>query len=439
MKKLLLLVALLPTLMFALPFDEARFLLNRTGFGATVEEIKTLQPLTYEEAVRHLLNQSTDKARTPYPAWYGTSLLNGRKYKALSAQEKQLLRKLRHRRWRELQLWWVHEMVVTTSPMTEKMTLFWHNHFTSQLPKVKWPGLMLEQNILLRHEALGNFATLLRKIARDPAMLIYLDNISNKKSHPNENFARELLELFTLGEGHYGESDIKAAARAFTGWTVDRKSGKFRFNPRVHDFGQKSFLGVTGNLNGDDIIEIILRQEQTAVFITEKCYREFVSPEVNESEVTRIANKFRESGYDIKTLLYEILTSEGFKKSSGRDFLIKSPVELVVGTVRTFGIEVDVSRYLFQSAKAMGQELFNPPNVKGWPGGKAWITTGSLAERRSFLRRAGSVLDRRYRNSDTYPVDMLTKWLLVTDPVTQITDEKRRFTSILLDPVYNLK
>jgi len=439
MKKLLLLAALLPTLMFALPFDEARFLLNRTGFGATVEEIKTLQPLTYEEAVKHLLSQSADKAQTPYPAWYGTSLLDGRKYKALSAQEKQLLRKLRRRRWRELQLWWVHEMVVTTSPMTEKMTLFWHNHFTLQLPKVKWPGLMLEQNILLRHEALGNFATLLRKISRDPAMLIYLDNISNKKSHPNENFARELLELFTLGEGHYSESDIKAAARAFTGWTVDRKSGKFRFNPRVHDFGQKSFLGVTGNLDGDDIIEIILRQEQTARFITEKCYREFVSPEVNESEVTRIAERLRKSGYAIKTLLYEILTSDGFKKRSGRDFLIKSPVKLVVGTVRTFGIDADVSRYLFQSTKAMGQELFNPPNVKGWPGGKAWIKTGSLAERRSFLRRAGSVLDRRYRNSDTYPVDMLTKWLLVTDPVTQITDEKRRFTSILLDPVYNLK
>ncbi len=439
MKKLLLLAALLPTLMFALPFDEARFLLNRTGFGATVEEIKTLQPLTYEEAVKYLLHQSTDRAQTPYPAWYGTSLLNGRKYKELSTQEKQLLRKLRRRRWQELQLWWVHEMVVTTSPMTEKMTLFWHNHFTSQLPKVKWPGLMLEQNILLRHEALGNFATLLRKIARDPAMLIYLDNISNKKAHPNENFARELLELFTLGEGHYSESDIKAAARAFTGWTVDRKSGKFRFNPRVHDFGQKTFLGVTGNLNGDDIIEIILRQEQTAVFITEKCYREFVSPDVNESEVTRIANRFRESGYEIKTLLYEILTSDGFKKSSGRDFLIKSPVELVVGTVRTFGIEANVSRYLFRSARAMGQELFNPPNVKGWPGGKAWITTGSLAERRSFLRRAGRVLDRRYRNSEIYPVDMLTKWLLVTDPVTQITDEKRRFTSILLDPVYNLK
>ena len=176
MKKLLLLSALLPVMMFALAFDEARFLLNRTGFGATVEEIKTLQPLTYEEAVKHLLRQSTDRAQTPYPAWYGTSLLNGRKYKALSAQEKQLFRKLRHRRWRELQLWWVHEMVVTTSPMTEKMTLFWHNHFTSQLPKVKWPGLMLEQNILLRHEALGNFATLLRKIAKDPAMLIYLDN-----------------------------------------------------------------------------------------------------------------------------------------------------------------------------------------------------------------------------------------------------------------------
>jgi len=439
MKKLLLLAALLPTLMFALSFDEARFLLNRTGFGASVHEIETLQPLTYEEAIKRLLNQSTKRAQTPYPAWYGTSLLEDRRYRDLSTQEKRLLRKLRRRRWRELQRWWIDEMIATTSPMTEKMTLFWHNHFTSQLPKVKWPSVMLRQNILLRQEALGNFATLLKKISKDPAMLIYLDNISNKKSHPNENFARELLELFTLGEGHYSEKDIKEAARAFTGWTVDRKSGTFRFNPRVHDFGKKSFLGETGNFDGDDIIAIILRQEQTAKFITEKCYKAFVSPEVDESEVARIAKRFKESGYEIKTLLYELLTSKGFRNRTERDLLIKSPVELVVGTVRTFGIDAHIGRYLFRSAKAMGEELFNPPNVKGWSGGKAWITTGSLVERRSFLRRAGRVLDRRYKKSDTPTIDALENWLLVTDPVTEIADEKRRFTSVLLDPVYNLK
>ncbi|OQX73416.1 MAG: hypothetical protein B6D59_05850, partial [Campylobacteraceae bacterium 4484_4] len=258
MRKFLLLAALLPTLLLALEFDEARFLLNRTSLGASLQEIRALQPLTYEQAVKKLLRESGDRAQTPYPKWYGTSLLGDRKYKDLSAREKQILRKLRRQRWRELQLWWIDEMIATDSPMTERMTLFWHNHFTSQLPKVKWPSLMLQQNILLRHEALGNFATMLRAISKDPAMLIYLDNISNKKSHPNENFARELLELFTLGEGHYTEQDIKEAARAFTGWTVDRKSGKFRFNPRVHDFGKKTFLGRTGRFDGDDIIDIIL-------------------------------------------------------------------------------------------------------------------------------------------------------------------------------------
>ena len=330
-------------------------------------------------------------------------------------------------------------MIATDSPMTERMTLFWHNHFTSQLPKVKWPSLMLQQNILLRHEALGNFATMLRAISKDPAMLIYLDNISNKKSHPNENFARELLELFTLGEGHYTEQDIKEAARAFTGWTVDRKSGKFRFNPRVHDFGKKTFLGRTGRFDGDDIIDIILEQNRTAEFITGKFYRAFVSPEIDEAEVARIAAVFRKSGYEIKALMYEILTTDALKREANRELLIKSPIELVVGTLRTFETPDTMGRYLFRVTRAMGQELFNPPNVKGWPGGKAWITTGSLVERRSFLRRAGRVLDRRYQNSSGFTQEELEKWLLVTGPVTQTTDAKRRFSTILLDPVYNLK
>ncbi len=439
MRKILLLAALLPTLLLALGVDEARFLLNRTDFGAALHEISALKPLTYEQAVKKLLHDSSTRAQTPYPKWYGTSLPEGRKYKELSAEEKQALKKLRRKQWRTLQFWWLNEMIVTDSPITERMTLFWHNHFTSQLPKVKWASLMLQQNILLRREALGNFATLLHEIAKDPAMLIYLDNRSNKKSHPNENFARELLELFTLGEGHYTEEDIKAAARAFTGWTIDRKSGKFRFNPKVHDFGEKTFLGETGRFDGDDIIDIILKQDQTARFITEKFYKAFVSEEVNASEVERIAAVFRKSGYEIKALLYEILTSEAFKEKNSRDLLIKSPVELVVGTVRSFGTKADITRYLFRSTTLMGQELFNPPNVKGWPGGKAWITTASLAQRRSFLRRAGNLYDRKYRRNDTYTIDALTTWLLVTEPVTDISDRKRRFSSILLDPTYNLK
>ncbi len=439
MKRVALLVALLPTLLLALEFEKARFLLDRTGFGASIEEIEALRPLTYEQAVKKLLEESGDEAQTPYPEWYGTSLLKEKRYRQLTAKEKKLLRKLRRRRWRQLQLWWIDEMIATTSPVTEKMTLFWHNHFTSQLPKVKWPNLMLRQNILLRREALGNFAVLLREIAKDPAMLIYLDNVSNKKSHPNENFARELLELFTLGEGHYTEADIKAAARAFTGWTVDRKSGKFKFNPKVHDFGEKRFLGKTGRFDGDDIIDIILEQNRTAEFISEKFYREFVSPEINNHEVARIAEKFRKSGYEIEVLLREILYSEAFKNEAKRAYLIKSPVELVVGSVRTFGIKSVPHRYLFNSAKAMGQELFNPPNVKGWPGAKAWITTGSLAKRRSFLQKAVKAMQRRYQERTDPTYATLQKWLLVTGPVTQTTDPKSRFSSILLDPVYNLK
>jgi uncharacterized protein (DUF1800 family) len=439
MKKLLLLAVMLPTFMFAMKFEEAQFLLQRTGFTSTYDEISILEPMKREDAVRYLLKQSTNKAQNPYPSWYGTSLMEGRKYSNLSAKEKKVLRKLRRKRGRELQSWWLNEMITTNSPMTEKMTLFWHNHFTSELQKVKWPTLMLNQNILLREESLGNFANLLHAIAKDPAMILYLDNQSNKKSHPNENFARELLELFTLGEGHYSETDIKEAARAFTGWSVNKKNGKFRFNPRVHDYGKKTFLGQTGFFDGDDIIDIILREDQTAKFITAKFYKEFISPVVDKSEIERIAAIFKKSGYEIKTLLYEILTSNKISSKTDVDLLIKSPIELVVGTVRAFAVETDAIGYLFRSTKMMGQELLNPPNVKGWTGGKDWITTGSLAERRSFLTVAGRLLDRKYQNSDQFTIQELSKWLLVTDPVTQITDQRRRFSSTLLDPTYIVK
>ena len=439
MKRILLIVTMVPMFLLALEFDEARFLLSRSGLGASLQEIENLKPLKYDQAIRQLIEQSDNKAQTPYPQWYGTSLPKMRNYKELSAKEKQALRKLRRQRWRQLQLWWINEMSVTTSPITEKMTLFWHNHFTSQLPKVKWPSLMLRQNILLRREALGNFATLLKEISKDPAMLIYLDNISNKKSHPNENFARELLELFTLGEGHYSESDIKAAAKAFSGWTVDRKNGNFKFDPKVHDFGEKTFLGKTGRFNGNDIIDIILEQNRTAEFITEKFYREFISYEIDETQVRQIAATFRKSGYKIKVLLYELLTSNAFVNSTNRTFLIKSPIELVVGTVRTFNLQTNLGKYLFKATRAMGQEIFNPPNVKGWSGEKSWITTGSLAERRSFLKKAAKAVNKTYQNSTGFTTKELEKWLLVTDRLTQTAVTKKLFSSILLDPLYNLK
>ncbi len=439
MKKVILSMLFLPLFLFGLSFKESKFLLDRTCFSATKSSISSFENDNYEEAIRKLIESVSTVPKSSYPKWKGQFLGKGVNWQKLSAEEKKALKKLRNKRGKELQKWWLKEMIETDSPLTEKMVLFWHNHFTSELAKVKWPSLMLEQNILFRKYAVGSFADLLREIAKDPAMIIYLDNRTNKKSHPNENFARELLELFTLGEGHYSEKDIKEAARAFTGWTVDRKTGKFKFDRKNHDFGEKVFLGEKGNFNGDDIIEIILKQDRTAEFITEKFYKEFISYDINEEEVKRIAKIFKESGYQIKTLLYEILTSEDFKNALDKRTLIKSPIELTVGTLRIWKNNIIPMNQIFKRTKNMGQEVLNPPNVKGWSGGKEWMSTNYLMERRSFLEKVGRVLYRKYKKSNKYDIEELKKLLLPMDPVTDVNSAKNRFSAVLLDPTYELK
>jgi uncharacterized protein (DUF1800 family) len=278
-------------------------------------------------------------------------------------------------------------MIHTDSPLTERMTLFWHNHFTSAIQKVKIPRLLYHQNLLLRRHALGSFRTLVHAVSRDPAMVIYLDSHWNKKSHPNENFARELLELFTLGEGFYTEQDIKEAARAFTGWQVSRKTGEFQFRPRLHDFGEKIFLGRRGRFNGDDIIDIVLDHPRTAVHITERVWTAFISDIPDPAEVEKLAHVFRVSDYSIRALIREMLLTANFWAASNRRALIKSPVELLVGTIRMYRIPVRKPEILPRISRRLGQDLFNPPTVKGWPVSTGWITTATLLDRRTVLEK----------------------------------------------------
>jgi uncharacterized protein (DUF1800 family) len=240
---------------------------------------------------------------------------------------------------------------------------------------------------LLRRHALGNFATLLRQVARDPAMLLYLDGARSREGEPNENFARELLEFFTLGEGHYSEADIKAAARAFTGWTIDRKSGAFTVRPRWHDRGIKEFLGWRSAYDGDGILDILLNHPRTSEQVVEKLWRAFVSDSPERAEVRRLAALFRDSDYEIKPLLQALFTSPAFRAPEARGRLIKSPIDLLVGTARQFQIPLEKPDRLVHLSRRLGQDLFDPPNVKGWPGGTAWITTDSLLERQSLLAR----------------------------------------------------
>ena len=380
-----------PTATFAaaLSYDDARHLLNRTGFGATEAEIQGFVGMTREEAARKLLADTRTVAVTSAPAWTHDPgpLRYPRRGENASDVERKQFQQEQIREGLELRGWWVEEMIRTPSPLTERMTLFWHNHFVSGQQKVKLAQLMYRQNVTLRANALRRFGDLLHAVARDPAMVIYLDNAQNRKGTPNENFAREVMELFTLGEGHYGEQDIKEAARAFTGWSLDRDTGQFVFRRFIHDYGQKTVLGKTGNLDGDDVLDILLARPETAEFVMAKLWREFVSPDPDEKEVKRIAARFRDSRYDVKVALQALLTSDAFYAAENRGVLVKSPVDLVVGTLHQFGMRPGETVPFAVAAAAMGQNLFAPPNVKGWPGGEAWINASTLLARKAFLDR----------------------------------------------------
>ena len=387
-----------------LGFDDARHLLTRTSYAASIEDIESFAKLTREQAVNRLLSWTGKPRITPPPAWVREPVLPASRVREMSVEARRDFQRNNIARGLEMRGWWLQEMVTTPSPLTEKMVLFWHNHFVSSQQKVRQPQYLYRQNVLLREHALGNFAAFLHAIARDPAMVIYLDNASNRKGQPNENFAREVMELFTLGEGHYGEGDIKAAARAFTGWSIDGESGEFLFRPFAHDDGVKTVLGHSGNLDGDAVLDILLAQPQTAEFIVRKLWREFVAPQIvteaDAAEVRRIADVFRVSHYDIRAALRALLTSDAFYAPRARATLVKSPVDLVVGTLRQFQFTtVDAAPFALVAAQ-LGQNLFAPPNVKGWPGGEAWINSTTLLARKQFL-------DRLFRVEELRPAMMM--------------------------------
>ena len=381
----------------AMGFDEARHLLSRATFGATPAEIRAVEAMDYGTAVDRLLATWHPHALTAAPSWIneGPAQLRRMQQEAQAeAKEKKgvdgkplkITRPVQEQA-RELRNWWVEEMLVTDQPLVERMTLFWHNHFTSSLAKVQFVPALYRQNELFRREALGNFARLLKAVARDPAMLLYLDGVRSVARQPNENFARELLELFTLGEGHYSEADIKNAARAFTGWSIERDTGSFVNHVQQHDGGEKAFLGQTGHFDGDDIVAILLRQPRTAELVCEKLWREFVSLTPDAAEIRRLAAILRSGGYEMKPVLRAMFLSPAFRDSGNRGTLIKSPVDLVVGSVHLLGLPVPEKTQLVRMMQGLGQVPFDPPNVKGWAGGESWITTYTLLLRQQFLRR----------------------------------------------------
>ncbi|HEV3203403.1 MAG TPA: DUF1800 domain-containing protein [Gemmataceae bacterium] len=295
----------------------------------------------------------------------------------------------------ELRGWWLYAILQSPFPLEEKMTLFWHNHFATSIAKVQRTVMMYQQNRLLRQHALGKFRPLLLEMSKDPAMLVWLDSNSNVKGRPNENYARELMELFSLGVGNYTETDIREAARAFTGWHTD--DNQFEFESSQHDDGEKIVLGQKGMWNGDDIVRIVLEKPAAARFLVRKLYRYFISEKVNppDSLLEPLADSFRQNDYDIGALVQTMLRSQHFFSDYAYKQRIKNPVEYVVGTIRLLWRKGMDERMVEPTAlipelEAMGQELFAPPNVKGWVGGKNWLNSATVLARHNFAQKVAA-------------------------------------------------
>jgi uncharacterized protein (DUF1800 family) len=281
--------------------------------------------------------------------------------------------------------WWMGRMLTTPAPLQEKMTLFFHGHFTSADQKGITAQQLLNQNNLFRKNALGNFGDLTLKVAADPAMLRYLDNATNVAEHPNENFARELMELFTLGHGNYTEQDVREGARAFTGWTLTRPYivGEFTFDPAKHDGGRKTFLGKSGNFNGTDIVNIIFNTDAAPRFIATKLLEFFLYDDPEPQLVDAFAAEIRGHRYELAPAMSTLFRSNVFYSNRAYRALVKSPCEFVIGSMQLFGM-TQAPQATIGAMTRMGQRLFYPPNVKGWDGGAAWLNSQTMLTRENF-------------------------------------------------------
>ncbi len=393
--------------------ERAAHLLERAGFGPTPEEIDRFAAMTPRQAVRALVYYR--RVRNPLPAFEPSGAFDpgldpfspsrpaatdqareqgqalGVKVKPQGNRRMQQVAD-RYLYWlraskletERLSYWWANRMLVTRRPLEEKMTLFWHGHFATSEEKVRDYRKMQRQNELLRTHATGNFRTLLIAVAQDPAMLAYLDAGVNVKGAPNENFAREIMELFSMGVGNYSEEDIREAARAFTGWHY--RDLQFVVNKAQHDDAPKTVLGKTGRFDGVQVIDIILEHPVTSEYIAEKIYRYFVREEVSPALRTALGKQLREHRYEIAPFLETVFSARDFYSDASMGTRIKPPVELVISTYRRMGLKQVPGMPDFNDlTDAMGQKLLFPPNVAGWAQGKSWITPGLLLVRGNFV------------------------------------------------------
>jgi uncharacterized protein (DUF1800 family) len=401
--------------LFLMPLSnqlKTQHLLWRAAFGPMAENAADLDNISPKKMWELLLKTS---AKEPDKINVADNLFDGlikgvqdlSQLEKLTKDQKKEIRKQSRQDLKNLNLRWLDEMINSQAQFREKMSLFWHGHFACRVINIYYQQQLLDT---IRKDPFGNFGDLLREVSKNPAMLQFLNNQQNKKQHPNENFAREVMELFTLGRGNYTENDVKEAARAFTGWGFNFR-GEFVFRQFQHDGGSKTFLGRTGNFNGDDIIDILLEQKQTATYITKKVYRFFINEKPDDEKVAWLANRFYQSGYDIKKLMEDIFTNDWFYDDKNIGTKIKSPVELIVGIRRLLPLTLqnDSAQLLFQ--RALGQILFYPPNVAGWPGGKSWIDSSTLMLRLRIpqIITANETINIRPKNDDDTMMGQMTE------------------------------
>ena len=348
-----------------------KHLYNRIGFGITPKEVKRLSKKSKKKVINELFSSSNTTTNLSVDI----SFLEGINYKDYKKRRREL-QKISRNKVKEFSFAWFERLNHPTEILREKMTLFWANHFVCESKNILFVD---SYNNLLRKNALGNFRDFTKKISKEAAMLGYLNNKQNKKKSPNENFSRELMELFTLGQDQYTEKDIKEAARAFTGYN-HKFRGEFSFREKHHDKNEKTFFGKTGNFNGDDIIDLILEKKQCARFISEKIYTYFINENINKKHIDEMVTVFYKD-YDIEKLMHYVLSSKWFYADENIGTKIKSPIEFLVGINTIVPYTFKKEKQLFWVQKMLGQVLLSPPNVAGWKTGRNWIDSNTIVSR----------------------------------------------------------
>lgn len=409
-------------------------LLRRAGFGASPSELAFFENLGVSRAIDRLLNYASvdDSALAQEPDI------------TMALTKKSSAGEIVNLVW-----WWVDRMINTPRPLEEKMTLFWHNHFATAIYKVRSPYLMFRQNQLLRSQGMGNFRDLLMGITEDPAMLIWLDGARSRKNAPNENYGREVMEVFTVGAGNYAEDDVKAASRAFTGYEID-KSGSSFFNPNQHDNGSKTFLGQTGDFGPEDIVNILASHPATARSISRKLFTYFAYDNPSDDTVSRIANVYTETDGNIRAVVEAILNSDEFWSTQAHLSLVKTPVDYLTVSLRSLGATVS-PKAAVATLNNMGQLPFDPPSVFGWPAGAAWINTSTMLDRYNFPllvqnpENAAIALEDSLDAStrtlfpEGLPSDVLRVIQQSNDSLTDTTEKVRNLIRLTMcTPYYNL-